>query len=202
MPDETTNVRIAGRGGQGVMLAAFLLAQAAMQDGLHVVQTQSYGPEARLGAAKSDVILSSAEIAYPEVLAPDVFLCLSHDAVVAYAQGVEAGAVSVVDERAALGFETDGWILLPLMQAARECGAALATNIVGLGALVGITGLVSERSMQEALATRVAPDSLALNTKALAAGLRLAATASERDGAVHGVTCAKAAEAGAYSPSG
>jgi len=175
MASESTGVRIAGRGGQGVMLAGFLLAQAAMTDGLHVVQTQSYGPEARLGAAKSDVILSGTEIAYPEVLSPDVFLCLSHDAFVAYAHSVSPEATSVIDERAAHGFETATAILLPLTHTARECGAALATNIVGLGAVVGIAGLVSEQSLREALAARVAPDSLALNTRAFDAGLRLAA---------------------------
>ena len=84
MRTETINLRLAGRGGQGIMLAAFLLAQAATYEGLHVVQTQSYGPEARLGAAKSDVILSPHEIAFPEILTPDILLCLSRDAYAAY----------------------------------------------------------------------------------------------------------------------
>lgn len=174
MASEATGVRIAGRGGQGVMLAGFLLAQAAMSDGLNVVQTQSYGPEARLGAAKSDVIVSPQEIAYPEVVAPDVFLCLSHDAFVAYWHSVGPHALSIIDERAAHGFETSGAVVLPLTAAARQCGAVLATNIVGLGALVGIAGVVSEQSLREALAARVAPDSLELNAKAFAAGLELA----------------------------
>jgi 2-oxoglutarate ferredoxin oxidoreductase subunit gamma len=160
------------------MLAGFLLAQAGMSDGLHVVQTQSYGPEARLGAAKSDVILSPSEIAYPEVIEPDVFLCLSHDARVAYFSTVGPGATSILDERAISGFDTAGAIILPLTDTARQCGAALAANIVGLGALVGITRLVSERSLHEALVARVAPDLLALNTQAFTAGLQLAAAAT------------------------
>ena len=175
MTSDAIGVRLAGRGGQGVMLAGFLLAQAAMTDGMHVVQTQSYGPEARLGAAKSDVILSPSEIAYPEVIKPDVFLCLSHDAFVAYSSTVSDEATSIIDNRAVSGIATPSAIILPLTDTARECGAALATNIVGLGALVGIAGLVSERSLREALAARVAPELLALNTQALTAGLRLAA---------------------------
>lgn len=174
MTDETTGVRLAGRGGQGIMLAGFLLAQAAMADGMHVVQTQSYGPEARLGAAKSDVILSRSEIAYPEVLAPGVFLCLSSDAFAAYASTVGPEATAIIDERAVSGVDAPGGVILPLTDTARECGAALATNIVGLGALVGIMGLVTERSLHEALAARVAPASLSLNTRAFTAGLRLA----------------------------
>ncbi len=172
---DAVGIRLAGRGGQGIMLAGFLLAQAAMTDGLHVVQTQSYGPEARLGAAKSDVIVSASEIAYPEVLSPDFFLCLSHDAYVAYSHTVGPGAVSVIEKRALSGVEAPHAVVLPLTDTARECGTALATNIVALGALVGIADLVSERSMREALAARVAPESLALNTHAFAAGLRLAA---------------------------
>jgi len=180
---EATGVRLAGRGGQGVMLAGFLLAQAAMGDGLNVVQTQSYGPEARLGAAKTDVILSPEEIAYPEVVSPDVFLCLSHDAFVAYWDRVSDGALAVIDEHAAQGLDTGGALVLPLADTARRCGAALAANIVGLGALVGLADLVSERSLREALAARVAPESLAMNTEALAAGLRLAASARAVGGA-------------------
>jgi 2-oxoglutarate ferredoxin oxidoreductase subunit gamma len=178
---DAVGVRFAGRGGQGIMLAGFLLAQAAMTDGLHVVQTQSYGPEARLGAAKSDVIVSATEIAYPEVLAPDFFLCLSHDAYVAYSHTVGPSAISVTEERAVSELEGLGpthpptiAVVLPLIDTARECGAALSTNIVALGVLVGIAGLVSERSMREALAARVAPESLALNTYAFESGLRLA----------------------------
>ena len=178
MTSDATGVRPAGRGGQGVMLAGFLLAQAAMTDGMHVVQTQSYGPEARLGAAKSDVILSRSEIAYPEVIEPEIFLCLSHDALVAYLSTVGPEAMSIIDERAVSGIDAPGAIILPLTDTARECGAALATNIVGLGALVGIARLVSERSLREALAARVAPELLALNTQAFTAGLRLAAPAT------------------------
>lgn len=173
-------MRLAGRGGQGVMLAGFLLGEAAMTDGLNVVQTQSYGPEARLGAAKTDVIVSPGEIDYPEVVAPDLFLCLSHDAFIAYSHTVGVGAVSVIDAHAAGGLDTGDAIVLPLADTARACGAALATNIVGLGALVGIARVVSERSLREALAARVSPGSLELNTRAFSAGLRLAGSMTSK----------------------
>lgn len=170
---EQTGVRIAGRGGQGVMLAGLLLAQAAMSDGLEVVQTQSYGPEARLGAAKSDVIISPTEIAYPEVTSPDVFLCLSHDAFTAYARDVGLEALSVIDKRATHEPIAGNAIMLPLTATARECGALIAANMVGLGAILGLTGLVSERSLREALAARVSPESLETNVRALEAGIAL-----------------------------
>lgn len=175
MVSKAIGVRVAGRGGQGAMLAGFLLAQAGMNDGLEVVQTQSYGPEARLGATKTDVILSPSEIAYPEVVSPEVFLCLSYDALVAYAHLVAPGAVSIIEQRALAGGQAaEEAIVLPLIDTARECGGVITTNIVALGALVGITELVSERSMCEAIAARVAPEHLTLNTGAFTAGLRLA----------------------------
>lgn len=76
-PRDPIQVRFAGAGGQGVMLAGVLTAEAGMHDGLHVVSTQSYGPEARLGAAKSEVVLSRHEIVLPDVRVPDVVVCLS-----------------------------------------------------------------------------------------------------------------------------
>ena len=175
MAERCTGVRIAGRGGQGIMLAGLLLAQAGMTDGLQVVQTQSYGPEARLGAAKSDVILSTAEIAYPEVVAPDLFLCLSQDAFAAYAHTVRVGGLCIIDERVAPGIEDRGVVALPLMQIARDSGSALAANVVGLGVIAGLGDVVTEHSLRLALAARVAPDSVARNTRAFEAGVQLGA---------------------------
>ena len=179
MDSDRVGIRVAGRGGQGIMLAGFLLAQAGMKDGLQVVQTQSYGPEARLGAAKSDVILSTTEIANPEIALADVFLCLSHDAFVAYGGRMRPGGLRVVDERVAPA-EAEALVALPLTRVARECGSQLAANIVGLGVLAGIDGVVSERSLREALVARVAPDSVARNTRAFDAGLRLGAACRVR----------------------
>ena len=159
------------------MLAGLLLAQAAMTDGRQVVQTQTYGPEARLGAAKSDVIISPHEIAYPEVTFPDVFLCLSHDALVAYGDGTSASALSIIDVRAARGLDVGAATVLPLAATARDSGALIATNIVALGVVVALTGVVSEKSLREALADRVSPESLSANIRALDAGLALGAEA-------------------------
>lgn len=170
-----TGVRIAGRGGQGVMLAGLLVAQAAIDDGLEVVQTQSYGPEARLGAAKSDVILSREPIAYPEIGAPDLFLCLSHDAFTAYGHDMTPETLLIMDSRAAHGLDVGEAVLVPMVDTARDCGATIAANIVGLGFLLGLTSVVSERSLRRALAARARPESLDSNMRALDAGLALAA---------------------------
>ena len=85
--DKLTRVemRFSGSGGQGILLAAAIIAEGAAALGKHVVQTQSYGPEARGGASKSEVIVSDEDIDYPEVLTPDINLVLSQAAYVKYA---------------------------------------------------------------------------------------------------------------------
>ena len=174
MRAEALNLRLAGRGGQGVMLAAFLLAQAATYEDLHVVQTQSYGPEARLGAARSDVIVSSHEIAFPEILTPDILLCLSRDAFEAYGRSCGPDTLLLLDQQAARELGLEQGLVLPLTQTARELDAPFAANIVALGAIVEISEAVSPPSVREAIRTRVPADSFALNSRALDAGLRLA----------------------------
>jgi 2-oxoglutarate ferredoxin oxidoreductase subunit gamma len=174
MRAEAINLRLAGRGGQGIMLAAFLLAQAATSEGLHVVQTQSYGPEARLGAAKSDVILSPHEIAFPEILTPDILLCLSRDAYQAYEASRGEETLLLLDQQAARELGLDQGLVLPLTQTARELKAPFAANIVALGAIVELSEAVSPPAAREAIRNRVPADSFALNSRALDAGLRLA----------------------------
>ena len=81
-----TEIRLAGEGGQGMILAGIILAEAAaMYDDKYAVQTQSYGPEARGGASKAEVIIDSGEIDYPEVINADVLVALSQEACDKYA---------------------------------------------------------------------------------------------------------------------
>jgi len=177
-------VRFSGEGGQGVILAGVLLADAAGAEGLHVVQTQSYGPEARGGACKSEVVLSADEIAFPEVDVPDAVVCLSAEAMRRYT-GIRPGGVRLVDERACLG-NTPGErdIVLPMLQAANEAGGEITVNVVALGALAGLTGVTSREAILAALKRRMKPDLVPLNERALEAGWRLGVGA--REGAAAG----------------
>jgi 2-oxoglutarate ferredoxin oxidoreductase subunit gamma len=181
-PGDPVQVRFAGTGGQGVMLAGVLVAEAGMHDGLHVVSTQSYGPEARLGAAKSEVILSRHEIVLPEVRVPDVIVCLSADAWRKHGRPLAAGGLRIVDERAIPPGEESApdTVVLPLLATARDLGPGgeLSANVVALGAFIVLTGVVSETSVQRALRSRIKPALLELNERALAAGQALAAGAA------------------------
>ncbi len=179
IPRDPFQVRLSGSGGQGVILAGVLLAEAGMHDGLQVVQTQSYGPAARLGAAKSEVVLSHHEIAFPEVGLPDVVVCLSRDAYGKYGSQLAEGGLRIVDVDVAAGLATApvGAILLPITSTARqlEPAGAITANVVALGALVALSGAVSEAGVRRALRERVKPEMLDLNERAFDAGIRLAA---------------------------
>lgn len=182
IPRDPFQVRLSGSGGQGVILAGVLLAEAAMHDGLQVVQTQSYGPAARLGAAKSEVVLSRHPIAFPEVGLPDAMVCLSRDAYGRYGSQLAEGGVRIVDREAVsdLPAVPVDAIVLPITATARqlEPGGAIAANVVALGALVALAGLVSAEGVRRALRERVKPEMLDLNERAFEAGLRLGAGAA------------------------
>ncbi len=173
MRRDPLRVRLSGRGGQGIMLAGTLLAEAAMQDGLHVVQTQSYGPEARLGAAKSEVVISTRDIAFPEVLVPDLVLCLSRDAYLKFGRKVADGGVVLLEEAILKDVPDAKGQVLPLRATARDLGNELSLNVVGLGALVAITQAVSRDGLRSALRHRMKPEYLDLNIGALEAGFAL-----------------------------
>ncbi len=175
LPRDPYEVRFSGEGGQGVILAGVLLADAAGSEGRQVVHTQSYGPEARGGACKSEVILSSGEIPFPEVECPDAVVCLSPESMRKYT-GIRPGGLRVVEERACLATtpgEAD--VVLPLIRTAVEAGGELAVNVVALGALAGLTGLASATALHAALRRRLKPELLPLNQRALEAGLQLGA---------------------------
>jgi 2-oxoglutarate/2-oxoacid ferredoxin oxidoreductase subunit beta len=171
-------VRFSGEGGQGVILAGVLLADAACVEGLRAVHTQSYGPEARGGACKSEVVLSTEAIAFPEVDQPDAVVCLSAEAMRTYPVS-SPGNLRLVEERACLG-EPPGEhdIVLPMVRTAVEAGGELAVNVVALGALAALTGITSREAILTALRRRVRPDALSLNQRALEAGFRLGAEAA------------------------
>jgi 2-oxoglutarate ferredoxin oxidoreductase subunit gamma len=170
---ERLEVRLAGSGGQGLILAGLILAEAAgIHEGRHVCQTQSYGPEARGGASKSEVVLSDAEIDYPKAVKPDILLCLNQKACDAYIFDVKPGGAIVVDSGLVRYIPVSQAVAIPFTRIAREqVGKTAAANIVALGALAALTGVVSLESLEAAVLARVPKGTEELNKKALAAGV-------------------------------
>jgi 2-oxoglutarate ferredoxin oxidoreductase subunit gamma len=168
-------IRLAGSGGQGLILAGIILAEAAgVYDGKFVCQTQSYGPEARGGASKAEVVISDAEIDYPKAIQPDVLLALNQKSLEAFSSDLKPGGLLLVDADLVSEAPASRVLALPFTRIARELGRAMAANIVALGALAQLTGAVSLESLTAAVLARVPKGTEDLNRRALAAGVAAA----------------------------
>ncbi len=149
-------IRLSGSGGQGLILAAVILAEAAVSRGKEVVQSQSYGPEARGGASQAAVIISDDEIDYPEVEAADLTLCLSQPAFDKFAPQTRPGGLVLYDSGLVVpgSFAGARLIGLPFTQTARRrAGTPMAANVVSLGAIVALLPAVDVRRWPPASAS-------------------------------------------------
>ena len=166
-------LRLSGSGGQGLILAGVILAEAALKDGKCAIQSQSYGPEARGGSSKAEVIISDGEIDFVKVQRCDMLLCLTQDAYDKY--GKEFTSVLVLDETLKLKYpEPEKVVRIPILDtAAEKIGKPLVANIVALGAVNGLLDLVSKESLKEAVLSRVPRGTEELNESALEAGYAL-----------------------------
>lgn len=171
-----TEVRLAGEGGQGMILAGIILAEAAsIYDGNMAVQTQSYGPEARGGASKSEVVIAAGEIDHPEVLSADVVVTLSQEAFDKYAGSVKAGGLLIVDSDEVHSIRMPEAVKIPISWLALQTtGKAITANTVALGVLVGLTGVVSRGAIEKAVTARAPRGTEEMNRKALQAGFEAA----------------------------
>ena len=176
-PLARVEIRFSGSGGQGILLAAAIVAEGATALGKQVVQTQSYGPEARGGASKAEVIVSEEDIDYPEVLTPDVNLVLSQAAYAKYAADTRPGGLLIYDSGLVeLDATADGLVRcgLPFTQAATdELGKKVVTNIVAIGAFVAVSGVLPADAVEQAVLNRVPARFRELNEQAFRLGLRL-----------------------------
>jgi 2-oxoglutarate ferredoxin oxidoreductase subunit gamma len=175
---------LAGTGGQGLILAGVILAEACgVYEKKHVVQTQSYGPEARGGASKSDVIISSEEILYPKARQLDILACLSQGSADAYVKELKPGGKLITDSTFVYSCSREDALCVPLTQATREkLGRDIFANIVLLGAIASITGVVKLESLQAAVKTRVPPATVENNLAALRLGFGLGEEALKASG--------------------
>ncbi len=169
-------IRLSGSGGQGLILAGLILAEAAaIYEGMNAVQTQSYGPEARGGASRSEVIISTDEILFPKTKRLDYLLALNQESCDRYTRDLKEGGLLLIDSDAVDHIPPVKAVSLPLVRTAREkVGKVMTTNIVSLGALVGLSSVVSKDSLKKAVLSRVPRGTEELNLKALQLGYQLA----------------------------
>jgi len=173
--NKQTEIRLSGSGGQGIITAGIILAEAALLDGLNALQSQSYGPEARGGASKAEVIISEREINYPKVTQPNILVALTQQAYDLYKANLAQDAVVILD--AGIVVDTDAAYQVyqvPVTEIARTQLRPVVANIITLGALMTLTKCVSKVALEEAILDRVPKGTEELNKKALAAGIAAA----------------------------
>lgn len=181
---DTTRIVLSGSGGQGVITAAIILGEAAaVHEGLNAVQTQVYGPEARGGATRADVVISQDNIYYPKVINPHILVCLTQKAYNKYAHIVRPGGMVLVDGGLVrVNEKIDArQASLPLFaQLMQELKKPVVFNICVLGALLALSSVIKTESVQQAISDRVPPQVLSLNQEAFQLGLELGREASGR----------------------
>lgn len=169
-------LRLTGSGGQGLILAGIILAEAALYDGKNVVQSQSYGPEARGGASKAEVIISQDTINYPKVNDCDIMLALTQDACNKYINTLKSGGTLIIDSSVENMPNRDDVNIysIPILDTAtNSLGKPMVANIIALGSIYELTKIVSIESLEKAVCGRVPRGTEELNKMALGAGLDL-----------------------------
>lgn len=166
-------VRISGLGGQGVVLAGQILGRAAVYSGKNVVQTQSYGAEARGSLAKSEVIISDKTISFPAVRKCDILVAMNQLALDKYGESLKENGILIIDtsyvkkipEKKVKIFK------IPATEIAEKTfGTKIYANMIMLGVLNKISSLTSEKAMKNAIEDTVGTKAAQINEKAYKKG--------------------------------
>ena len=169
-----TEIRIAGFGGQGVILAAAVIGKAAaIFQGAYATMTQSFGPEARGGSSSAQVILSTEPILYPYVTQPDVLVVMSQEAAVRFTPQLKPGGILITEQdmvrvdKYPRGVRAFG---VPATRLAEELGRKVVLNIVMVGFFGAVANLLDPDALRHAVADSVPPALQKLNLQAFDKG--------------------------------
>jgi len=168
-------LRLSGSGGQGLITGGIILAEAALLDGKNALQSQSYGPEARGGASKAEVIISNEEITFPKVENCNLLLSLTQLSCNKYLSDLNPGGILVIDSSVEMPTREDITIYkVPILETAEEkMKKPMVANIIALGVIYKITNIVSLDSLEKAILARVPKGTEVLNKTALNEGINL-----------------------------
>lgn len=174
---------LSGHGGQGMVLGGKILAEAlALYSEKNVVQTQSYGPEARGGASRSEIVISDEPIDYPKVTHPDLLLALNQEALNRYRPNLKEGGILVIDPFGVKNIPAGKFKLyrVSVTQLAKsELGKTIFGNIIALGAIAAISKLIPKEQLEKAVLSYVPEATRELNQKALEIGYKAGEKARE-----------------------
>lgn len=169
-----TEIRIAGFGGQGVILAAIVVGRAAaIEEGAYATMTQSFGPEARGGACSAQVIVSEKPILYPYVTAPDMLVVMSQEAYGKFTPELKPGGMLIIEQDLVrLSDLKPGTRVfsVPATRLAEELGKRMVLNVVMVGFFAAVNGLLRPESLRQAVLDSVPPAFRELNGRAFEKG--------------------------------
>jgi 2-oxoglutarate ferredoxin oxidoreductase subunit gamma len=171
-----TEFRFVAFGGQGMILAGVIFGEGAINDGKNAVQSQSYGPESRGGAARAEVIIADEAIDYPMVLEADYLVALSQPGYDKHAAEIKQGATVIIDEdlvTAENNPRAGAFIRLPFTKTADALGQRIVTNLVMLGSVCAIADIIKKDALLEAVKSNVPSKFLELNVTAFNQGYEL-----------------------------
>jgi 2-oxoglutarate ferredoxin oxidoreductase subunit gamma len=175
-----TEIRIAGFGGQGVILSAMIIGKAvSIFQGDHATMTQNFGPESRGGACSAQVVLSDSPILYPYVTRPDVLVAMSQEAYTRFVPELKPGGMLLVEQDLVRltglpeGIRVHG---VPATRLAEELGRRMVLNVVMVGFFGSVTRLVEEQALRRAVEASVPPALRDLNLKAFQKGFEYGTT--------------------------
>jgi 2-oxoglutarate ferredoxin oxidoreductase subunit gamma len=179
-------IRVSGSGGQGIILISKILAEAAaVFEDLNATQTQSYGPEARGGSSRADVIISDDDIDYPRAERLDLLLALTQEACDQYVPNLKEGGTLVVDSDLVPAPPEGPFrvFALPIIDTAQnKLKKGLVANIVALGTIIGLSDFLDPKNVEAAVLSRVPRGTEELNLTAFRSGLSMAEAATEVSG--------------------
>ena len=174
-------VRLIGTGGQGIVTVSIILANAAVKEGNNVVQSQNYGPEVRGGHSTSYVIASDTSILYPKIDSPNVMLVMSNKDYEKYLPELADEGMLIMNGQAGDEAIPDRVYFVPITDIAHDIiKRPITANIVSLGVIVGMTGMVSEEEALEAMKAAVPAKAFDINKKAFALGIEAGKEALKR----------------------
>jgi len=176
------DIRLGGSGGQGLIMMGIILAEAiGVYDGKEVAQTQSYGPEARGGSSKAEVVVSDEEIDYPKAMKVDLLVAMNQGALDEYYQDLKPDGMLIVDSTFVKTIPVANAIQVPFTRIARDrFKKEMVANIVALGAISEFTSIVAKKAVEAAVLARVPKGTEKLNRDALKAGMAAAKRVKKR----------------------
>lgn len=170
-------LRLAGSGGQGVILASVILAEAAVQSGKYTAQSQSYGPEARGGACKAETLISDDPIGFTKVQQPTFLMALTQKALDTYTRALPENCLVLVDEGLTVpeNLNSHRVLRLPILRTAKETvGRAQTANVLAVGCINALLGITDMETLKKAASLHIPRGTEEINLKALAEGVKLA----------------------------